>query len=136
MSRTDKDRPYWVKINDDTLLKEYNHNHECFGDEWTNLRGVQRKMADHCTAFEYITWQMDRYWFQLPCKRELLISIGYWKLPPSYRHHKHRRHRRDYLKRQVKIFNSQHELHGDYEFMNDDVYEPFYGENSYNFRQK
>ena len=31
MSHTDKDRPYWVKNNDDKLRRKTKHNHELFG---------------------------------------------------------------------------------------------------------
>ena len=31
MSRTDKDRPYWVRSNDPTLLRDEHHNHTLFG---------------------------------------------------------------------------------------------------------
>lgn len=33
MSRTDKDRPYWVKRNDPTLLRYIDHDHLHFGEE-------------------------------------------------------------------------------------------------------
>lgn len=56
MSRTDKDRPYWVRSNDNTELRYDFHNHRIFGEERThrtsNGKTLTVKFADYCTINE------------------------------------------------------------------------------------
>lgn len=49
MSRTKKDRPYWVKVNDKKEAKRAHHDHESLGKIVRNFRGKIVKYADECT---------------------------------------------------------------------------------------
>lgn len=58
MSRTDKDRPYWVKANDETLLRAPRHDHTSLGIFFSQyLIGVSQ-YSDHCTIDEPV----ERNW--------------------------------------------------------------------------
>lgn len=123
MSRTDKDRPYWVVLNDKTIPKTYEHNHTKFGHYGINYWGKRKYTPDYCTAFEDLTWHTYDDIYYLPCRPREIVSTGGGKWPLDFRLKLYRRRRRDFLKEQVKRFNSNWQLHGDYDFMNDDVFE-------------
>jgi hypothetical protein len=132
MSRTDKDRPYWVVLNDETIGMTYKHDHTRFGFIGVNYWGKLKIVADHCTAFENLTWHSwdDRHY--LPCRRyEDFYTGGGGKRPLNCRLRKYRRRRRDFLKVQIKRYNSNPDLHDDLEFMNEDVFEVFRDESSH-----
>lgn len=52
MSRTDKDRPYRVRVNDPSEAKDRSHRHTSFGARGTNFLGEEYGYADHCTIDE------------------------------------------------------------------------------------
>lgn len=52
MSRTDKDRPYWVKCNDETLLRYTDHDHINLGR--TYYRSVPVRDADNHIVYEIV----------------------------------------------------------------------------------
>lgn len=52
MSRTDKDRPYWVKCNDETLLRYTDHDHINLGR--TYYRSVPVRDADNRIVYETV----------------------------------------------------------------------------------
>jgi hypothetical protein len=52
MSRTRKDRPYRVKVNDPREPKYISHRHGAFGVSGTNFLGQDFAYQDHCTADE------------------------------------------------------------------------------------
>ena len=123
MSRTDKDRPYWVKLNDKTISQYCSHNHTSFGKWQNDHLGKIKYMQDYCTEFEEFTWNsfQDRHYF--PCRRYSVLPQGGDKWPQDCRVKLYRRRRRDFLKGQVKKYNSNSDLHDDIEFMNEDVFE-------------
>ncbi|HEX2243788.1 MAG TPA: hypothetical protein VHK27_11165 [Gammaproteobacteria bacterium] len=60
MSRTDKDRPLWVKQNDPTLRNVYHEQHDhrfgyCDFDEWT---GKNTRNRTHCDRSWGYNWTM------------------------------------------------------------------------------
>lgn len=50
MSRTRKDRPYRVKVNDPREAKHVSHRHEAFGAAGTTFLGRAFAYQDRCTA--------------------------------------------------------------------------------------
>lgn len=53
MSRTDKDRPYWVKTNDPSLPRHESHYHEAFGRSFKRQR--QARNSDGTPRYELKT---------------------------------------------------------------------------------
>lgn len=49
MSRTKKDRPYWVKSNDKKEVRRASHNHESLGKIVRNFRGKIVKYDEECS---------------------------------------------------------------------------------------
>lgn len=49
MSRTRKDRPDWVKLNDRKTPRIANHNHKQFGAEGMMFQGKKYSYLDYCT---------------------------------------------------------------------------------------
>ncbi len=89
MSRTDKDRPYWVKLNDEGTL--VNHNHQHFGRSWYVYRPVRDERGNRVyedvpvyrTAYEVVHgWDFTgvRGTYGMPAKAvneaKLLLSAG------------------------------------------------------------
>lgn len=131
MSRTDKDRPYWVQINDKTIPQECSHNHTVFGIYQTDYWGKIKHTQDYCTEHEILTWNSSQDFYYFPCRRYPIVSLSGDKRPHDCRLKLYRRRRRDFLKGQVKKYNSNPDLHDDIEFMNEDVFEALRDERSH-----
>ncbi len=77
MSRTRKDRPYRVRVNDPREAKTVFHNHEAFGRSGIDYRGNEYGYADHCTADERTTHLSNRdSTNRRPCERHLAWQYG------------------------------------------------------------
>jgi hypothetical protein len=136
MSRTDKDRPYWVVVNDETIDMRYVHDYHTLDLIGINYYSIYDIHSEYCTAYDRGIWTA-RNLPRTPCFREPIVDKrGWWKLPKIDRSAPYRARRRDFLKNQVKIFNSQYGLHDGYDFMNEEVYEPFTNESSHSHWQK
>lgn len=142
MSRTDKDRPSWVKANDYTLELGYDHNHVIFGkiERWSNpdSKLIYRYM-DYCTAFDVVPVRPDyvdgrifgkdklgkRERWEYPCVRyENRRHSNKWMSGADYPTHIIRPKKRDFLKSQVRRFNSNYDAYDDYGFMDEDAFPP------------
>lgn len=72
MSRTRKDRPYRVKVNDPREPTYASHRHSAFGITGTNFLGQDFGFQDHCTADEPAIHRSNRDVMALrPCERHL-----------------------------------------------------------------
>lgn len=142
MSRTDKDRPEWVRDNDFTLEMEYRHNHIVFGRikplPYYGINTICR-YTDYCTAFDVIPVQPDyvgtnifgkdnngkRELWEQPCIRfEIRRRSNKWMSGGDYPTHITRPKKRDFLKSQVRRFNSNYDAYDDYGFMEEDALAP------------
>lgn len=60
MSRTRKDRPYRVRVNDRTEARKRSHRHTSFGVTGTNFLGERYGYADHCTIDKPVVHRSSR----------------------------------------------------------------------------
>lgn len=60
MSRTRKDRPDRVKLNDPSEPKRVSHRHAALGRSGTNFLGLDFAYKDHCTADEPAVHRSNR----------------------------------------------------------------------------
>lgn len=60
MSRTQKDRPYRVRVNDRTEPRERKQSHTSFGVSGTNFLGLDYGYADHCTIDDPVLHRSNR----------------------------------------------------------------------------
>ena len=146
MSRTHKDRPYWVRVNDFTLEMEYRHDHTVFGkiERWPNpdVNLIYRYM-NYCTAFDRnvrpesplasiygkdIDGVHERW--EYPCIRfEIRRKNNKWFYGFRYSKSVVRPKERDFLRSQVRRYNSNYHLQDDTDFMNEDVFTTRAGDN-------
>lgn len=64
MSRTDKDKPYWILCNDPQQVRHPYHNHNLFGKmTYKNFEG-ESQYKDYCTIDEPVTKETE---FINPC---------------------------------------------------------------------
>lgn len=147
MSRTDKDRPYWVRLNDYTVEVKYKHDHLKF-DTFKRIYSFGKPItmldyANHCTAFDLVTTRplFGRYpiirgdFLRMsnpipanPCFRYIaLYKRAYvWNVRP-YMSDIVRPKQRDFLKSQVRRFNSNYATYNDYDFMDEEVFTTRFG---------
>jgi hypothetical protein len=79
MSRTYKDRPYWVRSNDKKEVREEYHDHLRLGETRKGKHG-DFMVADYCTIDEPLktgTFQESR---ERPCYYELSWKYSYFKV--------------------------------------------------------
>lgn len=136
MSRTDKDRPEWVRANDPTLEMEYRHNHIDF-NKVDDIPYHGRVYTYHyygaCTAFdenrppvfpktriygEVINGEVQMW--QYPCIRTVARS-NRLKLQTKKRNsgRKVRAKNRDSLRAVKKTFNANVDFEEDFYFLED-----------------
>jgi hypothetical protein len=77
MSRTKKDRPYWVKLNDKKVAKRPHHNHAVIGKTVRGFRGNIITYADECTLEQPETHSSNDD-HRRPCSYLLGYGYGYW----------------------------------------------------------
>jgi hypothetical protein len=81
MSRTRKDRPYRVKVNDPREPKRVSHRHSAFGISGTNFLGQDFAVQGHCTADQPAVHRSNRDRLAVrPCETDLD-----WRLSHSRR---------------------------------------------------
>lgn len=84
MSRTRKDRPYRVKVNDPAEPQRARHRHQAFGRAGTNFRGDKYAYQDRCTAEDTVSHPSNRDRLaMLPCERDLAWQYRYSRGPGS-----------------------------------------------------
>jgi hypothetical protein len=80
MSRTYKDRPYWVRANDKKEIREAYHDHLRFGKTFQSVKYGELAVADYCTIDEPLktgTFQESR---ERPCYYELSWEYSYFRV--------------------------------------------------------
>lgn len=73
MSRTLKDRPGWVKVNDPRMPTLTDHRHTLLGKEILHYVGgmpTVGRYPDTCTIDEPVVYRTDRPGELLPCRRQ------------------------------------------------------------------
>lgn len=134
MSRTDKDRPMWVIFNDLSIpMKHQRHDHKMLGMVVLDYRGNPKKQPDECPVDKIYNWHdWHHRHFLLPCRRwPVFVNLGGGKIPHDCRLKPYRTQRRDFTKRQAKIYNSNYQLHDDLDFMDDETFELTWREKSH-----
>ena len=147
MSRTDKDRPDWVRLNDSMLEMEYRHNHLNFDrEEDYGTDYVYFQYHDHCTAYEVIPQKpihSNSFVYggirslenlEFPCARrqarykndKLHYRLDIY-LAPYYHKEEIRVQERVFLRNEAKRYNSNY-LSSDEYFMDDNVFTTQFGE--------
>lgn len=84
MSRTDKDRPYWVRVNDPSEPTISYHDHLSFGkiSTWRWGGGCPLEYADYCTIDEpKADYRRSKEEMRKPCSKELGYQYKYWDNP-------------------------------------------------------
>lgn len=133
MSRTRKDRPYWVRLNDkkETIAKNEYHNHNIFGKTITLWTGEERTYADYCTIDEPAMNRSNREIRQRPCRispgwnyyygtpTSERVNLGYWS--PL------RRDETDKLRKLTKFYNAGEDLDEVDFFLNEKTRHATYG---------
>lgn len=132
MSKTDKDRPYWVLANDNTLPRFSYHDHLKLGTEreYTNSRGrkVSVKYADYCTVNEPTVSYHRAEEMERPCGKWIGHARFAGRYSPTKKARKvfywgpMRATRTNYLTKAVKDFNSFGEVDEDFYFQEDARY--------------
>jgi len=132
MSRTDKDRPYWVRANDHTEARFEHHDHLKFGYEYeyVNTRGkrVEVKYADYCTVNEPEVRYNHHEELDRPCGKWVGHGYFFGRYSPKKKDRKvyywgpMRAARTRYLTNAVKDFNSFGEVDEEFYFQEDARY--------------
>jgi hypothetical protein len=85
MSRTYKDRPYWVRANDKREVREAYHNHCNLGKTRKSGKFGDYTISDHCTIDEPLrTGSFMESWGK-PCNYELSWAYSYFSVEKSRR---------------------------------------------------
>lgn len=75
MSRTRKDRPYRVRVNDKSEPKQLRHSHASFAVTGINFLGEEFGYADHCTIEEPVVHRSNRDPMNRPpCEADLAFQ--------------------------------------------------------------
>lgn len=137
MSKTDKDRPYWVRANDNTEARFDVHDHNHFGHEYKfrNRYGVEVviRVAEHCTINEPEINHHDKEAYAKPCGKWIGHTYYYGRHSPSKKARKvyywgpMRAARTNYLTNAVKDYNSFGEVDEEFYFQEDARYGRFGG---------
>lgn len=129
MSRTYKDRPYWIRANDSTNLRKAVHRHAIFGFTYTPYNSKNPiHFADHCTIDEPITKASQR---SKPCYYKLRTrSTGYDETTKEMRNNAYwepmRTDERIVLRNAVKDYNTYGEIDEDF-FLQENHHHARYG---------
>lgn len=122
MSRTRKDRPHWVRLNDkkDKVVRVPYHRHHLFGETITLWTGDEFTYENHCTIDEPERGRSHRSeTLRRPCfisagwayyaydGNKETVNLGFWS--PL------RRDEKDELTKLVKVYNGGEDLE-DYDF--------------------
>jgi len=137
MSRTDKDRPWWVRSNDFTLAMKFSHEHLSFDTTYAPpFYGNSMYVLNYCTMFDrmpkrpvYVDSEIFEYhedgtivFYKFPCVRWSWRDVERrWNSSPHYHKHVMRPKERDFLKAEVKRYNSGY-VDGDEYFMDEEVF--------------
>lgn len=80
MSRTYKDRPYWVRANDKKEVREAHHDHLRLGQVRQSMKYGEFKVADYCTIDEPLKTGTFLENLERPCYYELSWEYSYFKV--------------------------------------------------------
>lgn len=80
MSRTYKDRPYWVRANDKKEVREAHHDHLRLGKVRQSMKYGEFKVADYCTIDEPLKTGTFLENLERPCYYELSWEYSYFKV--------------------------------------------------------
>lgn len=115
MSRTFKDRPYWIRVNDPKTLRYAVHHHASFGHVYTPFNGKPVHILDYCTIDEPYS-AGDNY--PKPCYYRLISPHRYDETTKEMRHNAYwepmRTDERIVLRNAVKDYNTYGEIDEDF----------------------
>jgi hypothetical protein len=80
MSRTYKDRPYWVRANDKKEVREATHDHLRFGKTTKSIKYGEYTVADYCTIDEPLKTGTFQESLERPCYYDLSWSYSYFSV--------------------------------------------------------
>lgn len=131
MSRTDKDRPYWVRVQDESEPRQAHHEHQRFGRVSHTLSGKIIEVADHCTIDEPTRGNGPYgYNWEKPCTYHLSWAYSYYNVDRYRRRAMYwgplRMDESMTLRKAVKQYNSTGEVDDDF-FLQENHHHSCYG---------
>lgn len=85
MSRTYKDRPYWVRTNDKKEVREASHDHLHLGETRKSIKFGEYTIADYCTIDEPLETDSFEESWKKPCGYDLSWSYSYFSVEKNRR---------------------------------------------------